>query len=121
PVRSTSSSDTGAPAIEFDFRDRLQKVVGAPTLQAIARMPDRVKRVLLRGRSITVDGKTLDTTLQLVMASSRLSDREGLFLSKDPATARVRLDATASQFPRVHADVTMSDVSIPGAAADIPA
>ena len=31
------------PAVRPDFRDRLQKVVGAPTLQAISRMPDRAK------------------------------------------------------------------------------
>src|SRR5829696_2939433 len=110
-----------APAVRPDFRDRLQKVVGAPTLQAISRMPDRAKQVLLRGRSISIDGNTLDTTLQFVLASSRLAGREGLILSKDPATARARLDATVSRFPRVHADVTTSDVSIPGPGGDIPA
>jgi acetyl esterase len=109
------------PAVLPDFRDRLQKVVGAPTLQAISLMPDRAKRVLLRGHSISIDGNTLDTTLQLMLASSRLAGREGLILSEDPATARARLDATASWFPRVHADVTRSDVSIPGPGGDIPA
>jgi acetyl esterase len=116
-----SSADVGGVAIEYDFRDRLQKVVAAPTLQAVARTPDRVKRVLLGGRSITIDGNTLDTTLQMLMASSRLSGREGLILSKDPATARARIDATAAAFPRVPADVTTSQVSIPGPNGEIPA
>ncbi len=104
-----------------DFADRVQKVVGAPTMHTIARIPDRIKRLLLGGRSITIDGNTLDTTLQLMLATSRLSGREGLFLSEDVATARSRLNLTASQFPRVKTDVTVTDVSVPGPGGDIPA
>ena len=62
-------------------------------------MPDRIKRLLLRGRSITIDGNTLDTTLQLSLAASRLSGREGLILSEDPATARTRLNARGGWVP----------------------
>jgi acetyl esterase len=108
-------------AIEFDWRDRMQKVIGAPTLSAISRMPDPVKKALLGGHSITVDGNTLDTTLQLVLASSRLSGREGLILSEHPPTARARLNALALRFPRMAADVTTSRVSIPGPGGSIPA
>jgi len=115
---------TEAPAeatVQVDLRDRLQRVVGAPTLRAIARMPDRVKKLLLGGRSITIDGKTLDTTLQLALASSRLSGREGLILSEHPPTARARLNALGERFPRVPADVTTSEIFIPGPVGDIPA
>ena len=87
----------------------------------MTRMPDRIKRVLLRGRSITIDGNTLDTTLQLSLAASRLSGREGLILSEDPATARTRLNLVVAGFPRVPADVTTSDLSVPGPGGDIPA
>ena len=104
-----------------DFRDRLLKVTGGPTLHAMRRMPDRIKRLLLRGRSITIDGNTLDTTLQLSLAASRLSGREGLILSEDPATARTRLNLVVAGFPRVPADVTTSDVTVPGPGGDIPA
>ncbi len=74
--------------VKPDFADRMQKVVGGPTLHAISRTPDKVKRLLLGGRSITIDGNTLDTTLQLMLATSRLSGRDGLFLSEDVAIAR---------------------------------
>jgi acetyl esterase len=121
PVRPETSTGANAAEIETDFRDRIQKVVGGPTLTAVSRMPDRLKRLLLGGRSITIDGNTLDTTLQLMLAVSRLSGREGLILSKDPATARARLNATASQFPRVPADVSTSQLAVPGPAGEIPA
>ena len=97
------------------------KVTGGPTVHAMSRMPDRIKRVLLRGRSITIDGNTLDTTLQLSLAASRLSGREGLILSEDPATARTRLNLVVAGFPRVPADVTTSDLTVPGPGGDIPA
>ena len=42
------------------------------------------------GAPITIDGNTLDTTLQLMLATSRVSGGEGLILSEDVATARRR-------------------------------
>jgi acetyl esterase len=118
PAGSEASEDA---AVRVDFRDKLQKVLGAPTLRAIARMPDGIKKALLGGRSITIDGNTLDTTLQLALASSRLSGREGLILSEHPPTARARLNGLGARFPRVPADVTTSEISIPGPGGDIPA
>lgn len=120
PARPETSVGASTAAAT-DFRDRTQKVTGGPALYAMSRMPDRIKRLLLGGRSITIDGNTLDTTLQLSLAMSRLSGREGLIMSTDVATARVRLDATASRFPRVKVDVTVTDVSVPGPGGDIPA
>ena len=88
--------EAGAAPSKPDLRDRLLKVTGGPTMHAMTRMPDRIKRVLLGGRSITIDDNTLDTTLQLSLAASRLSGREGLILSEDPATARTRLNLVAA-------------------------
>jgi acetyl esterase len=84
-------------------------------------MPDGIKRLLLGGRSVTIDGNTLDTTLQLVLAGQRLSGREGLILSEDVATARARLTAAVSRFPRVEVDVTVTELSLPGPGGEIPA
>ena len=92
-----------------------------PTLHTILRTPDRLKRLLLGGRSVTIDGNTLDTTLQLALTMQRLSDAEGLILSEDVALARTRLDFAVAQFPRVHVDVTSTDVSLPGPAGQIRA
>ena len=105
PGRPETSSGAKTAPSPPDFRDRLQKVVGAPTLHAISRAPNRIKRLLLGGHSITIDGNTLDTTLQLMLATSRVSGREGLILSEDVATARRRINALAARFPRVKADV----------------
>ena len=54
-------------------------VVGASTLRAVCRgIPNAVKRLLLGGRSVTIDGNTLDTTLQLMLAAQRAVGLDGL-------------------------------------------
>ena len=118
PARPQTPDGAGTP-IEYDVRDRLQKVVGPPTLRALSRMPERMKRALVR-HPISIDGNTLDTTMALMLAASRLSGREGLILSTDVATARARLNATAAAFPRLRVDVAASDITIHGPAAPIP-
>lgn len=40
--------------------------VGGVALRILPKIPDRLKRVLLGGRRVTIDGNTLDTTLQLM-------------------------------------------------------
>ena len=119
PARPGTAGGAEDAAVQYDIRDRLQKLVGPPSLQALARMPDRVKRALVR-RPISIDGNTLDTTMQLMLAASRMSRREGLILSEDVATARFRLNATAAAFPRLPVDVTGNDFTIEGPAGPIP-
>jgi acetyl esterase len=102
-------------------RDSVVNAAGGVTLRSIPRIPDRLKRLLLGGRSITVDGNTLDITLQLMLAAGRMGGRENLILSEDVAIARTRLSMVAAQYPRVEVDVTSTDLSLPGPAAAIPA
>ncbi|WKG05623.1 alpha/beta hydrolase [Mycolicibacterium sp. HK-90] len=94
------------------------------TLAAIPRISDRRKRLLLGGRSITVDGNTLDTTLQFTLAAQQASGLGGLVADFSPETgvaaSRAALRATAAMMsPRIHADVT--EISIPGPAGPMPA
>jgi acetyl esterase len=58
------------------------------TARALPRIPDAVKRLMLGGRSITVDGNTLDTTLQLMLAGQRAAGIEGLVSSDDVDLSR---------------------------------
>lgn len=94
------------------------------TLAAIPRISDRTKRLLLGGRSVVVDGNTLDTTLQFTLAAQRAAGVGGLVADYRPGSgvevSRAALRATAAMMKaRIHADVT--DISIPGPAGPIPA
>lgn len=94
------------------------------TLAAIPRMPDRVKRLLLGGRSVTIDGNTLDTTLQFTLAAEHAAGVGGLVADHDPETgvavSRAALRSTAAMM-KVRIDADVSEISIPGPAGPIPA
>lgn len=94
------------------------------TLAAIPRIPDRVKRLLLGGRSVTIDGNTLDTTLQLTLAAEHAAGVGGLVADHDPETgvavSRAALRSTAAMM-KVRIDADVSEISIPGPAGPIPA
>ncbi|MDH6197243.1 acetyl esterase [Mycobacterium frederiksbergense] len=94
------------------------------TLAAIPRISDRRKRLLLGGRSVTVDGNTLDTTLQVMLAAEHAAGVGGLVADHSPesgvAVSRAALRTTAAMLrPPIQVDVT--DISIPGPAGTIPA
>jgi acetyl esterase len=89
-------------------------------LRALPKIPDPVKRVLLGGRTVTVDGNTLDITLQLMLAALRASGVNGLVASRDVAVARAQLRKLAAKIdPAIAVGVT--DITIPGAAGAIRA
>jgi acetyl esterase len=117
-VTSVGETESGN---ERSAKVRAVDAAGKLTLHAFPRIPDRIKRLMLGGRSLTLDGNTLDTTLQLMLAMGHLSGREGLILSEDVRVARTELDAVARQYPRVKVDVTATEMSLPGPAGDIPA
>ncbi|MGV9796999.1 alpha/beta hydrolase [Mycobacterium sp. NPDC003449] len=94
------------------------------TLNALPRIPDHRKRLLLGGRSVTVDGNTLDPTLQLLLAAQRAAGLSGLVADFSPASgvtvSRAQLRVTAAMMhPTI--DVDVSDVSIPGPAGPMAA
>jgi acetyl esterase len=92
----------------------------AASLRAIPRLPDAAKRLLLGGRSIVVDGNTLDPTLQLMLAGQRLTGLGGLVASTDVAVARAQLRTSAAMLAvDIAAEVT--ELQIPGPAGSIAA
>lgn len=85
------------------------------TMPAVAHVPDPVKRVLLGRRTVTVDGNTLDTTLQFVLAAQRTAGVNGLLASDDVTVARRQL-RTLSAIIDVEVAVGVREVDVPGPA-----
>ena len=71
-----------APRGESARRDAIVNAAAGVTLRALPRIPNGVKRLLLGGRSVTVDGNTLDTTLQLMLAGQRAPGIDGLVVER---------------------------------------
>jgi acetyl esterase len=89
-------------------------------LGLLPRIPDAVKRLFLGRRSVTVDGNTLDTTLQFMLAAQRSVGVSGLVASSDVAVARANLQKLATYLDPGIA-VGVRDTSIPGPAGPLPA
>jgi len=76
-------------------------------------IPAWLKRLLAGGRTTTIDGNTLDPTLQLILAAQRGTRTGGLSASEDLAVARALMrDSHAVMATRV--DVPTIDLTIPG-------
>jgi acetyl esterase/lipase len=89
-------------------------------LGVIAAIPDGAKRLVTR--SITIDGNTLDPTLQLMLAGQRLTGVESILTGADPVTNRLRLRRQTKVIDRNPVQVrAVADLSIPGPAGSIPA
>ena len=83
-------------------------------------IPDAAKRLMTR--SVTIDGNTLDPTLQLLLMTLKLSGEPGLTARDDVAYSRQRVRQTAFTIDRNPVPVgAVSELSIPGPAGDIGA
>lgn len=92
--------------------------VGAKVIPWI---PAPARRVLSGGRSVIIDGNTLDPTLQLMLSGMRLAGIDGLVVDDDPAVSRIQFRERLTGFPGPQIHVTVDDLSIPGSAGEIPA
>jgi acetyl esterase len=101
-------------------KDAVVNAAAGITLRALPRIPDAVKRMLLGGRSVTVDGNTLDTTLQLMLAAQRAAGLGGLVSSDDVAASRTQLRTLAASFKQDIPVERVTNFSIPGPAGAIP-
>jgi acetyl esterase len=100
---------------------RLQSVATSVGLKVIPWVPTAAKRLLSGGRSVTIDGNTLDPTLQLALAGMRAFGMNGLVVGEDASLSRAQMREMMLGFagPQIH--VGVRDLSIPGPAGQIPA
>ncbi|HEX2213488.1 MAG TPA: alpha/beta hydrolase [Mycobacterium sp.] len=114
-TQSLPAKDSWSPT----RREALVNAAAGVTLRALPHIPHPVKRLLVGGRSVTIDGNTLDTTLQLMLAGQRLTGIDGLVNADDVVTARAQLEALAAGFKQHIPVAAVTNFSIPGPAGDI--
>jgi acetyl esterase len=83
-------------------------------------MPPWLKRLLVGGRRVTIDGNTLDPTLQLILLAQRRTRTGGLSAANDPAVAR-DLMRSSHALLATHVAVPTTDLTIPGPDSPLPA
>ncbi|MFI5507323.1 alpha/beta hydrolase [Mycobacterium sp. NPDC051804] len=112
PVQ-TEKTPTGGKA-------RLVKL-GGTSLRALPHIPRSVKRVLLGGRSVVIDGNTLDTTLQFMLFGQNRLGLGSLILDPDVPTARALLRMLTDSFRQDIPVASVTNLVIPGSVGAIRA
>jgi acetyl esterase len=103
------------------WTSRIQGKVSTVGAKVIPWIPTGAKRVLSGGRSVIIDGNTLDPTLQLMLAGQRLAGIDGLVIGDDPAASRAQLREMILGLPGPQIHVAVNDIALPGPAGEIPA
>ncbi|WP_372510370.1 alpha/beta hydrolase [Mycolicibacterium pyrenivorans] len=101
--------------------DAVANKVAGVTLRGLPHIPERVKRLLLGGRSITLDGNTLDTTLQLMLAGQQALGLDGLVGDDDFVAARAQLERLSAGFKKYIPVSAVTDLTVDGAVGPIKA
>jgi acetyl esterase len=83
-------------------------------------IPPWLKRLLAGGGRVTIDGNTLDATLQLILAAQRSTRTGGLSAADDPGVARA-LMRSSHVLLDTHVAVPTTDLTIPGPDGSLPA
>jgi acetyl esterase len=91
------------------------------TMRSLPRIPNAVKRLLLGGHSIAIDGNTLDTTLQLMLAGMTATELNCLVASRDIDAARRQVRILAAGFKKDFPVGSVTNLSIQGPAGPIGA
>ena len=97
------------------------EVIGGTTMRALPHIPRSVKRLLLGGRSVVIDGNTLDTTLQFMLFGQNRLGLGSLFLDDDVPTARALLRMLTDGFKQDIPVASVTNLVIPGPAGAIRA
>lgn len=120
---SLTSADLGpgASRVSVGFVTRVQNAVSNVGVKVIPVLPGAVKRLLTGGRSVVIDGNTLDSTLQLMLTGLRATGIDGLIVDDDVSASRALMRQNMEVLPGPQIHVEANDVALPGPAGEIRA
>lgn len=119
---------SGAPALHLGAKgapmrltSRMQGVVTTVGAKVIPWIPTAVRRAVVRGRSVIIDGNTLDPTLQLMLSGMRTVGIDGLVVDDDVAASRAQMRESIVGLPGPQIHVEVDELLLPGPAGQIAA
>src|SRR5690625_4306268 len=100
--------------------DQLQSAVFNVGMKVTPLLPVGVQRLMTGGRSVTIDGNTLDPTLRLTLAGLRAMGINGIITDDDEVASRAQLrELTLGLGGADLHGCEVRDISLPGPAGDI--
>jgi acetyl esterase/lipase len=103
------------------WASRIQGVVTTAGVKVIPWIPTAAQRALVRGRSVMIDGNTLDPTLQLMLTGLHAVGIDGLVVDDDAAASRAQLREMTLGFPGPQIHVEVDEIMLPGPGGEIGA
>ena len=103
------------------WTDQLRSTLLTVGTKVMPVLPTGVQRLLTGGRSVTIDGKTLDPTLRLTLAAQHAMGLNGFVIGDDAAASRAQLRETTAGLGGADIHVDVRDIVLPGPAGDIAA
>ncbi len=104
------------------WTDQLQSTVFNVGMKVTPMLPIGVQRLMTGGRSVTIDGNTLDPTLQLTLTGLRAMGVNGIIAAADEVASRAQLrELTRGLSGSDLHGCEVRDISLPGPAGDIAA
>ncbi|MGV1089397.1 MAG: alpha/beta hydrolase [Mycobacterium sp.] len=103
-------------------KDRALAVANRLGVKLIRRLPTPAKRLMSGGRSVTLDGNTLDPAIQMMLKAQRAMGINGLVVAGDAVATRANNRALTASLDEPDIRVAETrDLSIPGPAGPIAA
>ncbi|SON62560.1 Carboxylesterase NlhH [Mycobacterium simulans] len=104
----------GAAHAPIRWTSRMQNTVTSVGIKVIPWIPARARRVLTGGRSVVIDGNTLDPTLHLMLSGQRTFGIDGLVVDDDAAASRSLMLQSMLDMPGPQIHVEVNDMVLPG-------
>jgi len=120
-VPGTSDLERGANRTPTGWLSRIQSTVTTAGLKVIPWIPAAARRMLAGGRSVIIDGNTLDPTLQLMLSGMRAAGVDGIVVDDNPAASRAQLREMTLNLPGPQIHVEVDEITLPGPAGEITA
>lgn len=103
-------------------KERALAVGNKAGVKLIPRLPDGLKRLFSGGRAVTIDGNTLDPSLQMLLTAQKAVGIDSLVVADDHLATRASNRALTKTLDERDVHVAeITSVSIPGPAGTIPA
>ncbi len=108
-------SQVGAAPKTSPVKQRALAVANRLGVKLIPLLPAPVQRLFSGGRAVVIDGNTLDSTMQMMLAAQRSMGVDGLVIKDDVAASRANAGALARTLDQPDVRVAeIRSVSIPG-------
>lgn len=117
-----TTTHTDAPLAPHPIKQRALRLGNKLGVKLIPHLPTPLKRLASGGRAVTIDGNTLDPSIQMLLAAQRAIGVEALVVADNAVATRANNQELTHSLDEPNVRVAeIRDLTVPGPAGAIPA